>query len=869
MVRLGGTANNNRSDLIEWLFDEWAGTGGNGSDYEFENIENEATGLDIYAGMFLEPTVEFVSFILDSVMSVLTSVMTQEKFQYVMVTEESLEKLPDLGSTGASYTIEDMTPYQSIKYKFGLLQYPYFKYSPEEIFAGNIELLDINFISGSNNDDGWNKIRNVISQWYQILRMVTIIGLLSVLIYTGIKIMISSNTKDKAKYKELIANWFIGVILAFSMHYIIAFILTIIEEFLGLLKGITGLISVNANINFKTNLMGLARFQMQQQHFTAKVGYLIIYTALVVYTFKFTFLYLKRVLNMAFLTMISPIVALTYPIDKANDGKAQGFEMWLKEFLYNALLQPVHYILYYILVTSSLTLAARNPIYGIVVLAFLSQAEKLLKKIFGFDKARAGTAGGIAGAFATGAITSSLMKLGGGKGKSKEKVESSNNHYNNDMEGIQDVIDDTDWYGYLDTPSIVATNLINTQNQTLLGINNAISTYRNEIPENELEELSFDDGFGGMQSLLRQIYQCENKLEDQTLSVDKREKLEEKLFRLKTALQNRLEFNESGFEEGLIPTQYADGDSRTNAELASDVMNSWRMAREGDKNEHGMNARRTMQKLKRRMAENQYIQKQGGPQSLWQQERKDMLESANNKDSETTTSSPVTKGLKNVGKQISKPVWDFEKDGKYNRRRLAGKVIKGVTGATLGVAAATVQAGISITDGKYNPIEGVATVAAGVAGASQIGKGNQKGKDIETVEKYGEQWFNRDDVISNYNREFPGQGKEMRRRAVENYISRGITDFNDQKQAIKYANVLKKERGMDEKEADKLAIATLQYKKSLASNKNYTILFDEGKKEKYLDLQADAYTGASSRDSVKKLHNDFIENVREFNKANE
>ena len=51
---------------------------------------------------------------------------------------------------------------------------------------------------------------------------------------------------------------------------------------------------------------------------------------------------------MAFLTIISPIVALTYPIDKM-DGEAKGFNMWLREFIFNALLQPLHYILYYIL----------------------------------------------------------------------------------------------------------------------------------------------------------------------------------------------------------------------------------------------------------------------------------------------------------------------------------------------------------------------------------------------------------------------------------------------------------------------------------------------------------------------------------------
>ena len=88
---------------------------------------------------------------------------------------------------------------------------------------------------------------------------------------------------------------------------------------------------------------------------------------------------------MAFLTVIAPLVAFTYPIDKSLDGKAQGFTMWLKEFFFNALLQPMHYLLYYIMVFSSIQIAVDNPFYAIAVLAFMTEAERLIRKIFGFD----------------------------------------------------------------------------------------------------------------------------------------------------------------------------------------------------------------------------------------------------------------------------------------------------------------------------------------------------------------------------------------------------------------------------------------------------------------------------------------------------
>ncbi len=66
---------------------------------------------------------------------------------------------------------------------------------------------------------------------------------------------------------------------------------------------------------------------------------------------------------MAFLTIIAPLVAITYPIDKINDGKAQAFDMWLKEYIFNLLIQPLHLLLYIILINSAMTFASKNIFY--------------------------------------------------------------------------------------------------------------------------------------------------------------------------------------------------------------------------------------------------------------------------------------------------------------------------------------------------------------------------------------------------------------------------------------------------------------------------------------------------------------------------
>ena len=378
------------------------------------NVVKETDSADI-GGILMKPGFALVNFVADSALQILTNVMMGDQ-------------KPVYGNTYEEYR-PSTSSFLIIGATKGDRVGEWLFYTPEQIFSGSIDLLSIDFISGNNNNNkDWGAIRGTIATWYKVLRLIAIIGLLSVLIYTGIKVIISSNTQNKAKYKEWIVNWFIAVAILFSMHYIMSFIIAGTNEISKLIQSSNKPIKIiysndENSASIITNFVGVVRFMVQSDDWYLKIGYEMMYILLVVYTFKFTFIYLKRVLNMAFLTLIAPIVALTYPIDKMNDGTAQGFNMWLKEYTFNALLQPLHQIMYYILVGSAVSIALDNPIYGVVVLMFMTEAEKLLKTIFGFDKARGGTVGGMAGAFTVGALASSVKDIarmaklpqGGGK----------------------------------------------------------------------------------------------------------------------------------------------------------------------------------------------------------------------------------------------------------------------------------------------------------------------------------------------------------------------------------------------------------------------------------------------------------------------
>lgn len=318
-------------------------------------------------------------------------------------------------------------------------------------------------------------LRNNVANWYVSIRNIVIVAMMSVLVYIGIRILISSTSNDKAKYKQFLMDWIVAICLVFVMHYIMAFSNTIVNKITSViaslqsdkyttvilpdkdgeitdtledglseseieqlyLKNENGKYQEDSNgdklIMWPTNLIGYARTeaQMAQEATERYAGYALIFIVLVFFTIFFIFTYIKRIVYMAFLTMIAPLVALTYPIDKINDGKAQAFDMWLKEYIFNLLIQPMHLILYTILVTSAFELATKNILYAIVAVGFMMPAEKLLRKFFGFEKAQTpGMLGGAAGAALTmSALGRGLGRLAHGpKGKHEEKEGKSNSN---------------------------------------------------------------------------------------------------------------------------------------------------------------------------------------------------------------------------------------------------------------------------------------------------------------------------------------------------------------------------------------------------------------------------------------------------------
>ena len=138
----------------------------------------------------------------------------------------------------------------------------------------------------------------------------------------------------------------------------------------------------------------------------------IVYVVLIYYLVKFLLVYFKRLLNIAILTLIAPVVAIGYSIDKIKDGKSQSLSAWMKEYIYNVFLQMVHALIYSVFISFIFATIAGGDLWSLgttiiivlVALNFMLKSEKLVKKIFKID-APGSKIGDIAEETLKGAIT--------------------------------------------------------------------------------------------------------------------------------------------------------------------------------------------------------------------------------------------------------------------------------------------------------------------------------------------------------------------------------------------------------------------------------------------------------------------------------
>lgn len=251
------------------------------------------------------------------------------------------------------------------------------------LLQNKYSIFDINFFDISDTD-AFPQLKQNVAKWYVALRNVSIVGIVIIAIYIGIRMAISTVAEDKAKYKQMLIDWVAGLVLLFLLQYIV-YIAMALSNII-----INALIKSIENSGIKTSIEEIVIGNVWSGIDAAQTGnekilYLILYYVLVIYQIKFFLMYFYRMLQVYFGMMIAPLVCMTYSIDKIKDKKAQAFHAWLQMMIKNILIQPIHLFIYILFFVSASEIITKLPLLGVIFIATLSHAEQILVKSFGLN----------------------------------------------------------------------------------------------------------------------------------------------------------------------------------------------------------------------------------------------------------------------------------------------------------------------------------------------------------------------------------------------------------------------------------------------------------------------------------------------------
>lgn len=302
--------------------------------------------------------------------------------------------------------------------------------TPEDILFNKLAITDINFFNISSFGTGSNQkslssnnpiklLKQNIANWYMTLRTTALIILSAILIYIGIRMVISTSAENKSNYKKMFMNWVVSLAMVFLLHYLIILVINVNNALVEIIYSSTG--SMNASNsswfgNYMTRLIA-GSFYLPSAVYSWSSA--IVYLCIVALTFVFLIMYIKRMIVIAFLILISPLITITYSIDKVGDGQAQAFSNWLKEFMQNVLIQPFHCLIYVAFVSITMNLlkttnSLASAVLTILTMFFILQSESIIKKIFNIT---ADTTGNSAATAAILGTAYSKLSVGGNRAR--------------------------------------------------------------------------------------------------------------------------------------------------------------------------------------------------------------------------------------------------------------------------------------------------------------------------------------------------------------------------------------------------------------------------------------------------------------------
>ena len=309
----------------------------------------------------------------------------------------------------------------------------------ESILFNKLPLTDANFfnfktaggyeLTENGEPISWlYNIRKNLAEVYGMCRNISIGIMLFVLMYVGIRQAISTIAKRKADYKKMLTAWFTGLCIVLFIHIFMYLVLFVNDQLVNIFleQNAAAASQILGDGTESLTLYDAIRTKAYSWDFFDGTAGLVMYIVMVYFLIRYLFIYLKRMISVYVLAIYGSVIGVKYAIEKSSGRRSSNsFARWMKDFMFNVLLQSIHCLIYVTLMSVAVEMAMHSAggiIVAIIVCQFILKADEIFMKIFNVkgsllddtnkDPKVRGMFGKAMSALRTGALVYGVFKFG-------------------------------------------------------------------------------------------------------------------------------------------------------------------------------------------------------------------------------------------------------------------------------------------------------------------------------------------------------------------------------------------------------------------------------------------------------------------------
>ncbi len=235
-----------------------------------------------------------------------------------------------------------------------------------------------------------DNIKGTVLGWFNAVNGVASVIFLILFLQAGVKTVMNSSDDEKhiGKLMKMTQTWFVAFAFTFAVPYIVIFINRISDLLLDIFWNVRLTLENSGYSSFEVALFEDLYNKMTFSAGLKMVAYSIEYIAFIILQAIFFVKYFFRVLMAFKLILLAPVTAIRHVLVVFNNKEGNVLIDWIIQYATNIFIQPIHAVLYLVLLFTVSEIAIKAPLLGVVFIWALLRSEKIVKLLFNINNGK-------------------------------------------------------------------------------------------------------------------------------------------------------------------------------------------------------------------------------------------------------------------------------------------------------------------------------------------------------------------------------------------------------------------------------------------------------------------------------------------------